>query len=301
MGNNMSSDPSPSTLLVKEEPPLPKPEDIHLIACDVDGTLLTSQHVVHPVTRDALKHIRQVRPELPIVISSGKQFHSCEDIRRDLALDTFPASHAHGSVIYGHDEQILYSNTLPKDVVVKLTQELHSQNRATFLFTQTRCLLVNDEKGGPDWLSIAGKYDKNVEDLVASRDTVLREILDGVLDVIKVTVCAEPESVNEYMIQLKTSYPQLGLTRAIPFILELHDPHTNKGTALRYICENLGISPKNCLVFGDGENDVAMFQAAGYSVGMGNGMVRAKEAATHITVTNDEGGVGVFLNRVFRS
>jgi hydroxymethylpyrimidine pyrophosphatase-like HAD family hydrolase len=102
------------------------------------------------------------------------------------------------------------------------------------------------------------------------------------------------------MIQLTTSYPQLGLTRAIPFILELHDPHTNKGTALHFICEQLGISPKNCIAFGDGENDVAMFKAAGYSVGMGNGMLKAKEAATHSTATNDEGGVGLFLNRVFR-
>lgn len=102
------------------------------------------------------------------------------------------------------------------------------------------------------------------------------------------------------MVQLRTSYPQLGLTRAIPFILELHDPHTNKGTALNFICDKLNISPKNCLVFGDGENDVAMFQAAGYSVAMGNGMAKAKEAATHLTATNDEGGVGMFLDRVFR-
>lgn len=100
------------------------------------------------------------------------------------------------SVIYGHDEQIMYSNTLPKDVVIRLTEELYAHNRATFLFTQTRCLLVNNEKGGKDWLSIAGKYDKNVEDMAASREAVLKEIEDGLLDVIKVTVCAEPESVN---------------------------------------------------------------------------------------------------------
>lgn len=102
------------------------------------------------------------------------------------------------------------------------------------------------------------------------------------------------------MVQLRTTYPQLGLTRAIPFILELHDPDTNKGTALNFICKELNISPKNCLVFGDGENDISMFNVAGYSVAMGNGMEKAKEAATYMTVTNDEGGVGVFLDRVFR-
>lgn len=107
------------------------------------------------------------------------------------------------SVIYGHDEQVLWSNTLPSDVVIRLTDELHASNRATFLFTQTRCLLVNDEKGGKDWLSIAGKYDKNVEDAVAIREDVLKQIQDGSLDVIKVTVCAEPESVNgEHLISV---------------------------------------------------------------------------------------------------
>lgn len=104
----------------------------------------------------------------------------------------------------------------------------------------------------------------------------------------------------EYMETLRLSYPQLGLTRAIPFILELHDPHTNKGTALRFICDRLGLQEQNCLVFGDGENDIAMFNTAGYSVAMGNGMVKAREAATYATLTNDEGGVGVFLDRIFR-
>lgn len=33
MGSNMSSDPSTSALIAKAEAPLPKPEDIHLIAC----------------------------------------------------------------------------------------------------------------------------------------------------------------------------------------------------------------------------------------------------------------------------
>lgn len=73
-------------------------------------------------------------------------------------------------------------------------------------------------------------------------------------------------------LSLGRSYPALGITRAIPFILELHDPATNKGTALEAICKHLGLSAKKSIVFGDGENDVAMFRVAGYSVAMSNGM-----------------------------
>lgn len=122
------------------------------------------------------------------------------------------------SVIYGTKEEILYSNTLPHEVVLRLTAELHAANRATFLFTQTRCLLVNDEKGGKDWLSIASKYDKNVEDMVASREEVLVQIENGMLDVIKVTVCAEPESVNGMSDPIQDSQEHILLCRFLTWI-----------------------------------------------------------------------------------
>lgn len=51
---------------------------------------------------------------------------------------------------------------------------------------------------------------------------------------------------------------------------------------------------------GDGENDVGMFNAAGYSVSMGNAMDAPRKAAAYSTGTNNEGGVGQFLDRIFR-
>jgi len=215
-------------------------------------------------------------------------------------LDGFPASHAHGSVIYGPTGKVVWNVKIDSGLVLSLVDQLYKSNHATFVFTETRCLLVNEEKGGKDWLSIASQYDKAVEDYVSQRDETLEQIRRGEMDIIKVTVCATPDNVDGLILSLAKDYPTLGLTRAIPFILELHDPHTNKGTALSYICKDLGIQEKNCLVFGDGENDVAMFRVAGYSCAMGNAMEAAKRAATHQTTSNDEGGVGDFLDRIFR-
>lgn len=42
-----------------------------------------------------------------------------------------------------------------------------------------------------------------------------------------------------------------------------------------------------------------MMRVAGMSVAMGNAMAVAKEAAVWQTETNDEGGVGRFLGRMF--
>jgi hydroxymethylpyrimidine pyrophosphatase-like HAD family hydrolase len=42
-----------------------------------------------------------------------------------------------------------------------------------------------------------------------------------------------------------------------------------------------------------------MLEVAGMSVAMGNAMDAARKAAKWETLTNDEGGVGRFLERVF--
>jgi hypothetical protein len=89
------------------------------------------------------------------------------------------------------------------------------------------------------------------------------------------------------------------ITRAIPWILEAGAPNVHKGHGLLKICELLGISPNQVLAFGDGENDIDMLRVAGYSVAMSNGMSNTIAASKYVTESNDEGGVGVFIERVW--
>jgi hydroxymethylpyrimidine pyrophosphatase-like HAD family hydrolase len=57
--------------------------------------------------------------------------------------------------------------------------------------------------------------------------------------------------------------------------------------------------PAGVIAFGDGGNDVPMFEVAGMSVAMGNAMPVARAKARWVTDTNDAGGVGTFLQKVF--
>lgn len=94
-------------------------------------------------------------------------------------------------------------------------------------------------------------------------------------------------------------------TKALPFCIEMIPAAHNKGTALTAVLKYMSavsgetIKPENVIAFGDGDNDVSMFHVAGMSVAMGNAMDCAKNAATWVTESNDDGGVGRFLERVF--
>ena len=62
---------------------------------------------------------------------------------------------------------------------------------------------------------------------------------------------------------------------------------------------NISVSPPTEVVaFGDSENDLEMFRAAGASVAMGQADEHTKSVATHITARNDEAGVARAVERI---
>jgi hydroxymethylpyrimidine pyrophosphatase-like HAD family hydrolase len=57
---------------------------------------------------------------------------------------------------------------------------------------------------------------------------------------------------------------------------------TTKAHALQKLTDHLGLTPENVVVFGDGENDISMFQWAGHSYAMPHGWENALAAAKRI-------------------
>lgn len=72
---------------------------------------------------------------------------------------------------------------------------------------------------------------------------------------------------------------------------ELGVPGVHKATAIEILLNHLDIDSKNTIAFGDGMNDVEMFQACELSIAMGNAKPGLKEIADEITDTHDEGGI----------
>ncbi|MBF0921398.1 MAG: HAD hydrolase family protein, partial [Atopobium sp.] len=64
---------------------------------------------------------------------------------------------------------------------------------------------------------------------------------------------------------------------------------------LKWLCNHLGLSTKNAAAFGDSLNDVAMLSTAGMGTAVANARREDFEAATYITLTNDEAGFSRFL------
>ena len=67
------------------------------------------------------------------------------------------------------------------------------------------------------------------------------------------------------------------------------------------LCELLNIDEKDAIAIGDDYNDISMFKIVGYSVAMENSSDEVKSYADHVTKSNEEDGVAIFLEKLINN
>lgn len=86
------------------------------------------------------------------------------------------------------------------------------------------------------------------------------------------------------------------ITGALHNNIEVNAAGVDKGNALLWLAQYLGIAPEETMAFGDGNNDITLLEKAGTGVAMKNGIEEVKHAADTITEkTNDEEGAAKFI------
>jgi Cof subfamily protein (haloacid dehalogenase superfamily) len=303
----------------------PTPMDIKMIVSDVDGTLLDSHHLLPTTnpTHKIIRKIREVYPDLPVIISTGKQYRSTAELREQLDLHKFPCCHLNGNVIYNPKGEVVSESGLDKSIVRRVYYEMKAIGTSVFVYDYTTVYqLYHGEGDSGQWAQILRGYGELV---VEGAEGIMEKIEAGELNPIKMAICQDAVTIAcmsqltplcldvtadgvlapKTILETKFATEDFALTQALPFCVELIPSAHNKGTALirllKYWNETATepIGPENVITFGDGENDVSMFRVSGMSVAMGNAMETARSEAIFSTDSNDDGGVGTFLEKVF--
>ncbi|MFE3164352.1 HAD family hydrolase [Streptomyces sp. NPDC059224] len=89
------------------------------------------------------------------------------------------------------------------------------------------------------------------------------------------------------------------VTMSGPGTVELQPCGVTKATGLALAADHLGLSPERAIAFGDMPNDIPMFDWASYGVAMANAHAELKAVADEITLSNEDDGIAVVLERLF--
>ncbi|MGW0910855.1 HAD family hydrolase [Streptomyces sp. NPDC002784] len=90
------------------------------------------------------------------------------------------------------------------------------------------------------------------------------------------------------------------VTMSGPGTVELQPCGITKATGLALAADHLGLGPEGTIAFGDMPNDIPMFDWAAHGVAMANAHPELRAVADEITLSNEDDGIAVVLERLFR-
>lgn len=91
--------------------------------------------------------------------------------------------------------------------------------------------------------------------------------------------------------------PGIGFADPFPKDLEVIAGGIDKGEALLFLLDRLGIDPSEAMAMGDGGSDLPMLIAAGIGVAMDNATEAVKAGADYVTASCDKDGVAKALEK----
>ena len=262
-----------------------------LAAIDLDGTLLGTDHEISVANARAVRQLQLAGAQ--VVLASGRHYNSMHNSANALPGVQWVVSCQGGEI----------SDVRRKTVLGRVFLSTEEANQALELgrslgFTPV-VYKVDGVFTNASWNGEMAFF----TDLAGHRPAVLSAEKLLTQEVFKVIWMGEPERITGVGLPLSQLPASVQIVRTHERILEFMSASVSKGSALATLAANLGIDRSEAVVFGDGENDIPMFEWAGTSVAMPHGWDAAIIRATWIAPNGPEetalarGVEMVFANR----
>lgn len=263
------------------------------LVLDLDGTLTNKKKEITERTRKTL--IDAQERGVKIILASGRPTYGIVPIAEILELKKYGGyilSYNGGEIINWQTGELMYENVLDPDVLPYLYQCANENNFAIVTYKDKYVLTEH-----PD-----DEYVLKEAILNVMETKKVDNFLDAIdFPVAKCLIVGERTrlAVLEKQMQ-KVLKDRMEVYRSEPYFLELVPKGIDKGQSLAVLLEKIGGSREEMIAVGDGYNDLSMIQFAGLGVAMANAQDPVRGAADYITLTNEEDGVALVVEKFMK-
>jgi Cof subfamily protein (haloacid dehalogenase superfamily) len=233
---------------------------IRLLALDLDGTLLDAALTISPAVLSAVA--RAQAHGVHVTIVTGRMFGATLPYARRLNV-TGPVVCYQGGAVYDVESgAALYAQPVPNSVAMRVYERAKSDGFHVQMYKDDRYYVEENNAYAAFYAHLTG-----IEPLVVPS---LAHAFAGQSS-LKVNMNATPERIAAYEPVIRELVGREGhVSRSLPDFLEVAGPGSDKGSALRFLVDRLGIPLEQTLAVGDSYNDVSFLKTAGIGVAMGS-------------------------------
>jgi Cof subfamily protein (haloacid dehalogenase superfamily) len=271
---------------------------VHLIALDIDGTLLSSRLTVSERNRAAIAEA--TRRGIEVALVTGRRYDFAMPVARQIDSPLTMIVN-NGALVRTKQGQTLARHLLLRDTALRVLQATQPWRDATsVVFDRPLANQVMMEKVDLE-AGIRGAYYKwNKPFLGESKplESCLTEdpiqiMLSGPVQPMRAAEQAlrSVQFIDEFALAV-TAYESKDFS-----MIDVINPRVSKGAALAEWATLRNISREAILAIGDNHNDEEMLSFAGIPVVMENAVPELKTRGWHVTHTNDNDGVAAAIER----
>jgi len=278
-----------------------------LVAFDLDGTMLRSDGSLSEENCRVLQALR--KRGVVLVPSSGRPFCGIQNLSERLPGNQ-PMIACNGAyVVMSEDHHVLAQQCVPLDLATEVYRLGIARGFPVALWVGDQLFVSIDNAQTRAYQAINGVPFQVIDGddlkvLFGKVTTFSDNVFSTSNGITKLLWIINPEEgvslqtqMHDYFNSDETPVLQVHISR--PYLLEFVDMKATKGNALQVIGKELGISLDEMIAIGDSYNDISMLKVAGLSIAMANAPKEVQEICHKVTLSNDEDGAGIALQRIF--
>ncbi len=252
---------------------------IKLIATDIDGTIFIPEKEFTSGVKDCINKLSQAG--IKVVLVTGRMNAAASKIAKDLGLITPVVSYQGGLVV--ENGKTLYERYLTQEQTERILEwaGINGENihinlyNDDILYSEADCYEVQ-------------RYCNNLhtEHTVKKFSEIKKDKINKLLAI----DYSNPDRITRYEKELQNIFPDLYIVKSTPYFLEFSNPEASKKCAVEFLQNYWGLKKEEILTIGDQNNDIALLQAGGIKVAMGNATEELKAIADYVTDSVYEDG-----------
>jgi len=274
-----------------EETHMEPERNIRLIACDIDGTLVSNGAVVSPELKDIFAEL--ARRDVAVTLATGRMPHRTVGVADELGLTEYLICTEGGHVFHRRTKDTIHYVAIDRGVIDAVAHVIESDPDTDLAAISEDVLWATTDSAGRHAHWWGDRYQ------------IMRDIRD-VPEPLLLMLFGEQAKLAEVCASLRARLPT---DKA--FIHEVEDqryyghfkicaPETDKGIGAERLVRHLGGDKSQVLAFGDYLNDLGIMRHVGHSICPANAHPLVRETASHVSpYTTEQGFVARELERIF--
>src|SRR6202521_1699860 len=272
---------------------------IHLLAADIDGTLLNPEFQISEVDLAALRRAHQEGVE--VIVGSGRGHTFALPIVQQLGFDLWVIS-SNGAITRSLAGETFHRDLLPAETCRRLCASMQGFRGNTVLTfdRETKGAIVLEHMNELS-TSIQRWLEKNLQfiDFVIpiedslTRDPVQAMFCGSIPRMQQALATLAASNLDEEITVLRTEYEARDLS-----MVDVLNQGCSKGHALERWAGYRGVRREQVMAIGDHYNDIEMLAFAGLPFIMGNASEELRGRGWAVTLANDQNGVAAAIEQV---